>query len=51
MEIKKRRKKRIIKVYDNWIGERYQLKGDKNGQRRAIDEIEWIEVIDNGHYW
>lgn len=41
-----KRKTRIKNVYDNWIGEGYQCKGDKNEKRRAIDDIEWDEVVD-----
>lgn len=41
----KKRKIRIINLYDNGIGEGYQWKGDKNEKRWAIDDIEWDEII------
>ena len=42
----KSRKTRIINVYDNWVGDGYQWRGDKDGKRRAIEDVSWDKVIE-----
>ena len=42
----KSRKTRIINLYDDWVGDGYQWRGDKDGKRRAIEDVSWDKVIE-----
>lgn len=42
---KKKRKTRLVNVYDNWVGEGQVFRGDRTERRRAIDDIDWNNVI------
>ncbi|POS88401.1 hypothetical protein EPUL_000062 [Erysiphe pulchra] len=42
---KKKRKTRLVNVYDNWVGEGQVFCGDRPERRRAIDDIDWKNVI------
>lgn len=44
---KKKRKSRIVNVYDNWIGEGQPWTGNNNIRRRAIEDVNWDVVIES----
>ncbi|KAI0998334.1 hypothetical protein K3495_g9861 [Podosphaera aphanis] len=44
---KKKRKTRLVNVYDNWVGEGMPWSGPSNRRRRAIDDMSWDSVIEN----
>lgn len=44
---KKKRKTRIVNVYDNWVGEGQIWRGITNERRRAINDVNWSTIIEN----
>ena len=44
---KKKRRTRIVNVYDNWVGEGHPWSGTSSLRRRAIDDVNWDAIITN----
>lgn len=43
---KKKRRTRIVNIYDNWVGRDQIWQGDREEKRRAIQDAEWETIID-----
>lgn len=43
---KKKRKTRIVNVYDNWVGRDQVWQGYREEKRRAIEDVDWQKIIE-----
>lgn len=43
---KKKRRTRIVNVYDNWVGRGQLWQGEAEEKRRAIQDVDWEKVIE-----